>query len=310
MRIFVCLTLTAAQRARLDQSLPGDEILYHPDADLSPAAPGVFETSDVAFGNPPAAWLSRGGKTQWVQLESVGFGEYVSAGLTAGGSFPRMTNLAGFFAEPVAESIMAGIFYFFRGLSALHELQRKREWLGEALRPSLRMIKDASVVLIGRGHINSRVTELLAPFGCDVRSFGSDLNRSLLDQSLHTADIIVCCVPHTAQSRGLFSTERFALLKRDAIFLNFGRGSLVDETALAAALTAGRLGAAVIDVTQEEPLPTDHPFWTTPNLLLTQHTAGGSRDEVDRKIDFFLANHARYRNGETLLSPIDFKRGY
>ena len=66
----------------------------------------------------------------------------------------------------------------------------------------------------------------------------------------------------------------------------------------------------MIDVTRQEPLPVDHPFLTTPNLLLTQHTAGGSGDEVDRKIDFFLANCTRYRNGEPLLSPIDFKRGY
>ena len=165
-------------------------------------------------------------------------------------------------------------------------------------------------MLIGRGHINSRVAELLAPFGCKVQSFGSDLDTSELDQNLRKADIIVCCAPHTAQSQGLFGADRFSLLKPDALFLNFGRGSLIDEDALANALKAGQLGAAVIDVTRQEPLPVDHPFWTTPNLLLTQHTAGGSSDEVDRKIDFLFANYARYRNGEPLLSPIDFKKGY
>ena len=192
----------------------------------------------------------------------------------------------------------------------MQEFQRRVGWKEEVIRPSLSVIKDASVVLIGRGHINSRVAELLAPFGCKVQSFGSDLDTSELDQNLRKADIIVCCAPHTAQSQGLFGADRFSLLKPDALFLNFGRGSLIDEDALANALKAGQLGAAVIDVTRQEPLPVDHPFLTTPNLLLTQHTAGGSGDEVDRKIDFFLANCTRYRNGEPLLSPIDFKRGY
>ena len=192
----------------------------------------------------------------------------------------------------------------------MQEFQRRVGWKEEVIRPSLSVIKDASVVLIGRGHINSRVAELLAPFGCKVQSFGSDLDTSELDQNLRKADIIVCCAPHTAQSQGLFGADRFSLLKPDALFLNFGRGSLIDEDALANALKAGQLGAAVIDVTRQEPLPVDHPFWTTPNLLLTQHTAGGSSDEVDRKIDFLFTNYARYRNGEPLLSPIDFKKGY
>ena len=242
MRIFVCVTLTAVQRTLLGQSLPGDEILYHPDPDPLPAASTLFETCEVALGNPPAEWLLRGGKTRWVQLESVGFGEYVSVGLQPSARFPKMTNLAGFFAEPVAESILAGVSSYFRGLFALQELQRRLEWTGEVLRPSLRVIKDASVVLIGRGHINSRVAELLAPFGCKVQSFGSNPDTSELDQNLRKADIVVCCAPHTAQSQGLFGAERFSLLKPDALFLNFGRGSLIDEDALANALKAGQLG--------------------------------------------------------------------
>ena len=100
MRIFVCVNLTAAQRTRLCQSLPGDEILYHPDP--LPAASTLFEICELVFGNPRVEWLVRGGKTRWVQLESVGFGEYVSVGLQPSARCPKMTNLAGFFAEPVA----------------------------------------------------------------------------------------------------------------------------------------------------------------------------------------------------------------
>jgi phosphoglycerate dehydrogenase-like enzyme len=92
--------------------------------------------------------------------------------------------------------------------------------------------------------------------------------------------------------------------------VNFGRGSLVDESALADALDSGAIGGAVIDVTQDEPLSPDHRFWRCRNMLLTQHTGGGSSDEVDRKIDLFIANLERFRAGEAPLSLVDFKRGY
>ena len=79
---------------------------------------------------------------------------------------------------------------------------------------------------------------------------------------------------------------------------------------MAAALESGRLGGAVLDVTVEEPLPADHPFWRTPRLILTQHSAGGFRAERRKKVDVFLANLARYRAGEPLVGIIDIARGY
>ena len=221
-----------------------------------------------------------------------------------------MSNLSGFFSEPVAESMLAGILGFLRGLGPLQDLQHRSEWMGDDLRPRLRVLKGLSVVMIGRGAINKRLAELLAPFDCQMTSFGSDLELLDLDEALRDADIVACCVPHTERTMTLFGADRLALLKADALFLNFGRGSLVDESALADALIVDRLGGAVIDVTREEPVPHDHPFWATPRLMLTQHTAGGSVDELERKIEFFLENLARYRQGKALLSPIDFRRGY
>ncbi|UVK46611.1 hypothetical protein BPNPMPFG_002297 [Mesorhizobium sp. AR07] len=91
---------------------------------------------------------------------------------------------------------------------------------------------------------------------------------------------------------------------------NFGRGSILDEGALADALEQGRLGGAVIDVTRDEPLPAGHRFWACPNIILTQHSGGGTTDELDRKIDVFLANLARFRAGTPLEGIVDFSRGY
>lgn len=310
MKIFLCLSLTDAQRARLVQTLQGDDISYFPDPEAGTTPRDAFIASEVVFGNPPAQWLSGDRLPAWIQLESVGFGEYLGVGLAARTPFPRVTNLAGFFAEPVAQSILAGLLAHYRGLDCLQALQHTGTWVGEGLRPQLRLLTNANVVMIGKGHINSRVAELLSPFGCRVTRFGRDFIRADLDSALRKADIVICCAPHTPESRGLFDSTRFALLKPQALFLNFGRGSLIDEDALADALAGRRLSGAVIDVTQDEPLPPGHHFWTTPHLTLTQHTAGGFGDEVDGKIDLFLANLARYRGNEPLRNLIDFTRGY
>jgi glyoxylate/hydroxypyruvate reductase A len=307
MKISVCIGLTDLQRERLEAALPLDELGYHPDAKTPPQ---TFADCEVVFGNPPADWLSASGALRWIQLESVGFGEYGGHDWPSLGKRLKISNLAGFFAEPVAESILAGVLSHYRGIGALAILQERREWVGESLRPSLKLLRDANVVLFGAGAINGRVRELLEPFGCKLTCFGRGFEREALEASLREADIVICTVPHTSDTKGLFDRRMIGLLKQGSFFVNFGRGSLIDEQALAEALDSGAIGGAVIDVTQDEPLPPDHRFWTCKNMLLTQHTGGGSSDEVDRKIDLFIANLKRYRRGDEPLNLVDFKRGY
>jgi len=308
MKVFVCMSLTDAQRARLAAALTEDEIHHHHPEAANP--PAVFGNCEVVFGNPPPEWLSASQVLRWVQLESVGFGEYGQLDWATLGTRLRVSNLAGFFAEPVAESILAGIFSHYRGIGTLSLLQERREWVGEALRPSLKLLKGAAVVLFGAGAINGRVQELLQPFGCAITRFGRGFERKALEASLRQADIVICTVPHTPETKGLFDRRLIGLLKQGSLFVNFGRGSLIDESALADALDSGAIGGAVIDVTVDEPLPSNHRFWTCRNMLLTQHTGGGSDDEVDRKIDLFIANLERFRAGEAPVSLVNFKRGY
>lgn len=183
-------------------------------------------------------------------------------------------------------------------------------WNGDPLRTKLTTLLGATIVLIGRGDINRRVAELLAPFACHITAFGRGFSLPRLESAISSADVVICCVPHSPETRGLFDAKLFGKLKPGALFVNFGRGSLIGEAALADALEAGKLGGAVIDVTQDEPLGADHRFWAAPNLLLTQHTGGGTGDEIDRKIDVLLDNLGRYRRREPLHHQIDFNRGY
>jgi phosphoglycerate dehydrogenase-like enzyme len=299
-RIALCLDLNGAQIARLRAGIGV--------ADLDET--GDLAGCEIAFGNPSPEALTRAEALRWVQLESVGFGEYTDLNWDLLGPRLTLTNLAGFFADPVAETALAGLLALARGVDRLVRLQATRSWEGDPIRSKLRLLQDARVVMLGNGAINQRLAELLSPFGCNVTALDSRASVADLDRLLPGADILVATVPDTPATRGLLSAERLSLLPSHAVLANLGRGSVLDEGALCEALTDGRLAGAVLDVTQDEPLPQDHLFWTRPNILLTQHSGGGTADELDRKIDTFLANFDRYQAGEPLVGVVDMTRGY
>ncbi len=307
MRIALCIDLSGTQQARLSSSVDPDEIMDRIGQD-HPV--NCLSGCEVVFGNPSPAWLSGAEELRWVQLESVGFGEYTALDWGKLGTRIVMSNLAGFFAEPVAESALAGILCLLRGINRLAHLQNEKQWDGDQLRTGLGVLNGAKVVMVGYGAINRRLAELLAPFSCRILILRSNSRPSELDEALSGADVVVCAAPDTPATRNVFNAARLARLPAHAIFVNFGRGSIVDEAALIVALAAKQLGGAVLDVTRSEPLPPDHALWTSPNVLLTQHSGGGTRDEIDRKIDHFLANLERYRRGETPEGIVDLKRGY
>ena len=301
MDIGLCACFSDEQVSRLRAAVRPDKLrIVGPDELLG---------CEVVFGNPAPEAIREGGPLRWLQLESVGFGEYADIACLKTGSI-RMTNLAGFFAEPVAESILAGILALYRGMDRLVSFKEQRRWVGDDLRPQIRTLRGASVVLFGYGSINRRLEALLQPFDCRLTRFSRRWDEGQLDAALADADVVISTVPGTSATASLFDARRLQCLSAGSVFCNFGRGSLVDENALADALEQGCLRGAVIDVTNEEPLPANHRFWNCPNLLLTQHTGGGSFDEMDRKIDFFLANLQRFRAGQSLESVIDPARGY
>jgi glyoxylate/hydroxypyruvate reductase A len=300
MEIGLCIPLPDAQVSRLRAAVVPHTL----------TVVGAEESieCEIVFGNLAPKTVETCKSLRWIQLESVGFGEYSSLPCLKNGSV-AMTNLAGFFAVPVAESILAGVLALYRGMDQLIVLKEQRLWVGDLLRPQITTLQGANVVLFGYGSINRRIELLLQPFGCRIARFSSQWHAGELDAALLEADVVISTVPHTPATVGIFDARRLRLMK-GAIFCSFGRGSAVDEDALASVLDEGVLRGAVVDVTSEEPLPDGHRFWRCPNLLLTQHTAGGSADELDRKIDFFLANLQRFDGGRPLESLVDLRRGY
>ncbi len=310
MEIFAFIDLNDKQIARLKEIAGNDRLHIHGYFDEGDIIEPAFLNSEVVFGNVPPSWLPHASSAAWIQLESIGFGEYMDLDWKVLGEHIKMTNLAGFFTEPVAETVLGGILSLYRGLNQLTSLKDKKQWIGDPLRTKLQTLQGANVVLFGYGAINQRVAELLNPYQCHITPFDIGWTPAGLDEALVTADIVICSVPEANGTIGVFDEVRLGNLKNDALFINVGRGSVVDEDALATALHNYKIGGALIDVTMKEPIPETHPLWDAPNTILAQHSGGGTADEIDRKIDVFAANLVRYRNGEPLQGVVDFERGF
>ena len=309
MQIFVTHEMTEQNQQRL-KSLSGDDAVhFYKDFPNDAPVHDAFLDAQILFGDIPADWLTQTQTLRWIQLGSVGFDKYVHLDWQSLSQQITVTNLAGFFAEWVAESALAGILALYRGIDDLVRFQQKAQWHKDALRARSRVVHGANVLLVGHGTINRRIAELLMPFECEVTALASDSTIPQLDAALPRADIVICATPETNSTRGLFDVARLSLMKDDAIFVNLGRGSIVNEQALIDRVTTGG-GGAVLDVTEKEPLPEDHPFWTCQKILLMQHTGGGSVDELDRKIDVFIENLHRFRACKPLNNIVNWDRGY
>lgn len=256
-RIPLLFPLTDIQIERLRQGSENHEFLFFGSED---EANQDICSCEIVFGNPSPKVIFKSRNLKWIQLESAGFGEYADLDWPSLDGRITLTNLAGIFANPVAETTLAGLLALGRGIDRLVRLQDERRWNSDPLRTELRLLRNASVVMVGYGAINQRLAELLDPFNCHITIIGSNTSHQVLDTALVTADIVVCTDPDSPQTHSIFNAERILLMPRTYVFANMGRSSIVAEKALADALNQRRLAGAILDVTNDEPLPANHAF--------------------------------------------------
>lgn len=264
-----------------------------------------FSSCEIAFGNIPAGWLEKSSVLKWLQLESVGYEPY----LTIIPDFSKrgtITNLHGFFGQPVAETALAGILSLKRGIDTLTSLKDKKEWLGSELRSRLSTLQGATVLIAGGGNIGQSFRKILSGFNCKIIIYDTNLASADItapeefDLQLPKADIIFSCLPDTDETKLFFNERRFNSMHPSAIFINVGRGAVVDESVLIRKLKDNKIAGAVLDVTNREPLPIENELWECPGLILTQHTGGGSKSELKGKVSIFLENLDLYLAGKPL----------
>jgi phosphoglycerate dehydrogenase-like enzyme len=235
-----------------------------------------------------------------------------------------LTNAREVHGPVVAEHVIALIFALAKKIPGSVLLLQKHVWGQQILwdeQPRVREVAGATVGLVGVGSIGRPVVKAAKALGMRViavrehpekGSEGADavFAPSQIDEVFRQADYIVLAAPVTASTKAIANSERLALMKRDACLINVGRGPLVDEPALIAALREKRIGGAALDVFPKEPLAADSPLWDVPNLLITPHTAALTDKLWERHYALFSENLRRYLNGQPLLAVVDKRKGY
>ncbi len=269
--------------------------------------------------------VERATKLRWMHVPAAGIEAALTPKVMAS-SFV-ITNVSGVYDVPVAEHGLALILAAARRLPAYFAAQQERRWLRAATWDAVQqeqvlpfVLRGKTAAMLGFGGTGGTLAGYLKALGMRVLGvrrtgrpdwraddmYGPDRLAEVIPQ----ADFIVLTVPTTAATERIIGPEQIALMKPNAWLVNLGRGRLVDDAALIAALAERRIGGAALDVFTEEPLPPDSPYYRLPNVIVTPHIAGAfpELNEVDR--EYFVENLRRYVAGEPLLSVVDRARGY
>ena len=204
-----------------------------------------------------------------------------------GGKFPKGAQfccMTGGYGNVLAEHLLALVLSLCRRLPEYHDQQKEHKW---ELRRYDKQLEGSTLLILGAGDIGTTVAKWMRPMVgkiIGVRRVARDypdcydqmVTLDALDDVLGEADIIVCALPHTAQTIHLLNEDRLRKMKQDAVLVNGGRGSLIDQEALCRLLDEGRFWGVGLEVTSPEPLPADHPLWEQPRVIITPHAAGNS----------------------------------
>jgi glyoxylate/hydroxypyruvate reductase A len=278
------------------------------------ASAGVFFDFDWL---EPESMPQRCPDLRWIQATSAGIGGFMRrTGLNDGGLI--VTTAAGVHAVPLTEFAVGGALYFVKGLPQLRQRQGSRHWE----RYATRQLAGMRALVVGLGGVGHAVVAAFAGLGVEVWGLGRDggsyeaaglarlITRSQLDSALPEIDIVVLACPLTGETEGMMGARQIGLLRPDAIVVNISRGPVIDQSALTAALIAGRLAGACLDVFATEPLPPGDPLWGLDNVIISPHSASTVATENAVLVDLFVDNLRRFRDGSQLRNRYDPLRGY
>ncbi len=292
-----CATVRYAEGDELTAALRGADVLFVYDF-MSTAVPGAWPAAD---------------RLRWVHVGATGvdvvmFDELVRSDVV-------VTNTRGLFDAPIAEYVLGQILNFAKDLPESLRLQQQHIWRH---RESER-VAGASALIVGTGSIGRAIARLLRAAGMRVRGLGRTARTEDPDfgvvgtdlfAELPCADYVIAVAPLTPRTRHLFDARAFAAMKSHARFINVGRGELVVTDDLVAALRAGALAGAALDVVDPEPLPVGHALWDLPNVHVTPHNSGDFRGWRNEIVTAFADNFRKWIDGRPLDNVVDKRLGY
>ena len=314
MKILINTEITSEHRQQIEAV---SEQLHIIEAQNSAEALRNIGDTDVVFGGFNRTLFENAKQLKWVQVLSAGvdgllFPEFVQSDVV-------LTSAKGFVGPHLADQAWALILGLLRGIG---RSVRERTWDNRmSIRLATWELSERTLGIVGLGGTGIDVARRAQGF--DMRTIAVDpetveapsfvhevwqMNR--FHELLAQSDVVAICAPLTPETHGMFDDAAFQAMQSHALLVNVTRGKIIDGPALLRAMKNGSIGGAGLDVTPEEPLPTDSPLWDMPNVIITPHVAGGSPIRLDRTVGLFCDNLERTLVGKPLLSIIDKEKGY
>ncbi|MFZ1753764.1 MAG: D-2-hydroxyacid dehydrogenase [Caldilineaceae bacterium] len=293
----------------------GHEVIH---ASSDEEALAVAPEIEVILGRFPESVCAAAANLRWIQSFSAGMDKFLFPAMAERDEV-MLSNMAGMYAPQGAEHAWAFLLALARGLTQAREQQKQHQWKAG----SVVEITGMTLGIIGMGGFGMEMVKRAAgynmtilavdPMRTDIPPGVAELkpaSKENIHSLLRRSDAVMMACPRTPETYHLISTEELALMKPTAYLINVTRGGIIDEDALVAALEAGEIAGAALDVTEKEPLPAESSLWDAPNLLLTPHRAGASQHRPQVIVRFFQEQLQRYLTGERPRNVIDKRRGY
>ena len=271
---------------------------------------------DCFFGVINKELLQAASKLRWIQTPMIGLERYLFRELV---EHPvTLTNMRGTFSDVIADHVLGFVLCFARGFHRFRDAQAKREWAKDY---GFMYLPNHTLGIIGLGGIGREVARRgdclgMRVIAVDPRTKEAEHVHELrsveeLNWLLNESDFVVICAPHTPQTEKMIRREQLRQMKKTTFLVNIGRGVIVDLQDLTDALQAGDIAGAGLDVFETEPLPSNHPLWTMPNVIITPHIAGVAPNIVrKRQLGVLLDNLKRFLNSEPLNNVVEKEKWF
>ena len=334
MKIVSTVALQPAQRSAILNAVPGADLADRQCRTAEEVGELVGAGCDVLLTFRVPNDIANRASVKWIQLLSAG-ADHVLGGPLKGSKIP-ITTASGIHATPIAEYTLASMLAYAHRIHLAIRAQVRHEWMRSgAFMAGVDDIRGQTLGIIGYGSIGRETARLAAAFGMKVlalkrnpservdagwcpaglgdpdgkipaRYFGPEECEAILRES----DYVSVTLPLTDHTRKFVGERELAAMKPGAYLVNIGRGEVIDEHAMAAALSAKKIGGAGLDVFEHEPLEASSPLWDLENVILTPHISGANRGYMDKACELFAENLKRFVAGRPLLNLVDPALGY
>lgn len=311
--VLVVMPVDEKHRVMLETAYPEGCFWYrHPKENVD------LKEIHIIIGNVDPVSLKTASQLEWIQLNSAGADRYIKSNMLADNV--QITNATGAYGLALSEHLLMGTFALMKHLTAYYRNQIQHEWKDEG---PVRSVYGSRTLVVGLGDIGRDYGQKMKALGSYVVGIRRHVGQKpdwldelypieALGEELPKADVVSLSLPSTPSTHHLIGAQEFSYMKKSAIFLNVGRGDVVVTDDLCHALRDGLISGAFLDVTDPEPLPSDHSLWDLPNVLITPHVAGDYhlQETYERIIRIACENLKRYQNGEQLHNLVDRETGY